>query len=380
MSQIKKSEIKRVITNSLEQLRQAMGWTQKEFADKLSVTPPTISGYLNKDNEKMPDLEFLVNLIRLEEIKNKGLNLSIDSLLSSSFDPITLIKKREGAVSEIKRSIQHHDFLGTYICYYFDQTKSSRDQGYKATRELRYGILCAYDDYEGISGNAVIRVGASFYKQSEYNDALELKKKLDGFCFEREDDTSVDERNAAIRAIFSGIGSVYHGNISFGIQHAFINIQSEVINDQALIILYSPHKRSDNAYIGGIGSVCSVAHGRSHMPTAQKIILSKYELNCSSEEIADYLSMSTAPISSTNEIESLTELYSKLYGEGSAVSAFLDENDRKAILTNRMNQLIRNYLERNFCCVGSVSDEEDVNIYSLIKKSRKEPRDGKGDK
>ena len=371
-NRVKRDNLKARVAKSLEALRSAMGWTKNEFAEKLDVAPASYSNYTNTDNDKLPDLVCLVNLCRIPDFKRKGLDLSIDTILSPHFDPVSLVRNREGTTPDIINNIKHKDFLGTYLCYFFDQTKSFHDQDFKASRDLRYGVVCFYDDYKGVTGDAIIRVYATFYKNTneEIASSTNLKNTLDAIFENKGENGNVSTRNEKIREAFSGVGNLYEGTVDFSEQHVFVNIHSDVINDQALMILPSPHKRSDMEYIGGIGCVASVAHGRSRMPTAQKIIISKYMLNCSNEEISEYLNMSTAPVASNNEAQALSEICRKLYGKDSYLTSYFDEGDRIAIITNRMNQLVRNYIEKNVCCVGSVSDEDDKKVYELIKRKR----------
>lgn len=360
-------DLKRQVAESLEKLQTAMGWTKKTFAEKIGISAPSLSKYMSPDSEQIPDLECLVNLCAISDFQKKGLELSIDALLSPNFDPVTAMRRREGKTNRPRDSIRHGDFVGCYLCYFFDQAKSTHEQDFKATRAIRYGVAAIYDDYGSLTGDAVIRVFAAFFKDPKPDEALKLKRELDTAFSLDKGGQNIAGRNNRIRDILSGVSGLYGGEVKFSEQHAFLTVHSDVHSDQALIILYAPHKRADSDYVGGIGSVTSVARGSGHMPTAQKLILSKYELGCSNEEIAEHLSMSNAPVSSGNEAKALGEICKKLYGSDGAVG-YLDENDKNAILANRMNQLVRNYIEKNVCCVGSVSEDEDRKVFDLIKR------------
>ena len=49
----------------------------------------------------------------------------------------------------------------------------------------------------------------------------------------------------------------------------------------------------------------------------------------------------------------------------------IDDGDKIAIITNRMKQLIQNYVQNHACCVGSVSEEDNDRACSLILRYKK---------
>ena len=111
--------------------------------------------------------------------------------------------------------------------------------------------------------------------------------------------------------------------------------------------------------------MASIARGRAHMPTAQKIILSKYELGCSREIISERLSLATAEIAQEHEAEAICDFCRKLYLEEN-YSMHFDEADKAALIRRRLDQLVKNYIEKNICCVGSVTEDEDKAVFKLI--------------
>lgn len=361
---VNRAEMMKQLGINLGKLRVAMGWSQAKMAEVTGVCEAAMANYIR--GTRLPCLDFLVNLCALQAIKKKGINLKIDDLLSSTFDPERAQKAKNNTIEELSDVMDHRDFIGNYLCYFYDQSKTVHDQDSKTNRELRFGILSVYDDYNCITAEKKMKAFAAFYKEADLELVVGLQKELNAIY---KDCTSVADRNEALSALYSRLDAgIYAGELSFSNQHAFVNIHSGVYSDNALMILYSPQKRTDNDYLGGIGSIASVAHGRMHMPTAQKIIVSRYELGCSFEEISDHLSMSSAPVSQTEEAMDLAEICKKLYGKNAPMAGFLDESDKTAIIETRLNQLVRNYIEKNVCCVGSVSEEEDKKVYSLIKK------------
>lgn len=359
-----RDEIAKQIGINLCKLKTTMGWTQARMAEIVGMSEPALANYLK--GKRLPYIDFLVNLCALPDVKKKGIHLKIDDFLSNSFDPERAQRAKNNTNEELPDVAEHRDFVGTYICYFYDQSKVVYDQDSKDNRELRFGILSVFDDFNCVTAEKKMKVFATFYKEEDSETVVELKKELSDIFRIGE---SIADRNEALFNFYSNLSEgVYTGEVTFSNQHAFINLQSGVYNDKALLILYSPQKRTDNDYLGGIGSITSVAHGRMHMPTAQKIIVSKYELRCSFEEIGDHLSFSSAPVSQTDESMDLAKICGRLYGEKASMGSYLDEIDKTAIVENRLNQLVRNYIEKNVCCVGSVSEDEDRKVYSLIKK------------
>ena len=43
-----------------------------------------------------------------------------------------------------------------------------------------------------------------------------------------------------------------------------------------------------------------------------------------------------------------------------------DEADKAALIRRRLDQLVKNYIEKNICCVGSVTEDEDKAVFKLI--------------
>lgn len=358
--------LKNIVGKNLKNLIDAMKWSQAAFAEETGISEPALSSYLKGNEGRLPPLDYMVGLCMNEEFKVKGLNLTLDLLISEKFNPKALIQRKYNHPAASRKEVKHGDFLGNYLCYFFDQSKPVHNQDHKLNRELRYGVVSVFDVCESLTGDVGIKAIAAFLKEEDADTAFELKRKLDSIFNYNAEEASLNSRNMAIEEAFNIDGiSAYEGAVTFSDHHTFINVQSNVHGDNALIILYSPQKRMDSDYIGGIGSVASIARGRTHMPTAQKIILSKYELGCSREIIAEKLSMSSAEIAQEHEAEAICEFCHKLYME-QGYSMQFDEADKAALIRRRLDQLVRNYVEKNICCVGSVTEDEDKAVFKLI--------------
>ena len=357
--------LKANVSKNIRELMEAMEWKQVRFAEKTGVSEPALSNYLKGDKKdgRLPPLEYLVNLCTMKEFKEKGLELTLDLLISDKFNPKALIQQRYNHPSASRHEVKHGDFLGNYLCYFFDQSKPVHNQDHKLNRELRYGVVSVFDVCESLTGDISVKAIAAFFKEGQSDQAVELKRTLDSIF---NSDVNVNSRNMAIEEAFkSDSSAAYEGDVNFSDHHTFINIHSNIYGDNALIILYSPQKKADADYIGGIGSVASIARGRTHTPTAQKIIMSKYELICSREVIAEHLLMSSTAIDQENEAEAICEFCSKLYSD-ELYSQNFDEADKAALIRRRLEQLVKNYIEKNICCVGSVTEDEDKAIFKFI--------------
>lgn len=360
---VDEAKIAKNIGENITKLCAAVEWSQAEFARRTSVSEPALSNYIK--GKRAPSIGYLANLCALEVFKGKGLDLHIDDLINDSFDPQFVIQQKKGVPIETKKKLKRSDFVGCYLCYFFDQTKPDEEQAHKATRELRYGVLSVYDDVNGVNGDVSAKAISAFFKEEEKDKAFELKKKLDELfsC-----EISINERNDLIRQTYFNTSGVYDGEVEFSDHHTFISISCNKYGDSGMIVLYSPQKKTDTEFIGGIGSVASVAHGRQHMPVAQKIIISKYELKCSPDVIAEHLNMTSVSITSDDESAELCGLCKKLYDGSFSAMSFFEDKDKEAVVSNRLNQLITNYVKKNLCCVGAVSEDDDRKVFALIKK------------
>jgi hypothetical protein len=235
---------------------------------------------------------------------------------------------------------------------------------------MRYGVLSVYDAVSASTGDRVIRAMASFFEDGDADAAISLKRTLDE-AFETHRVTS--ERNAVIASAFRREqGLLYEGSVTFSDYNVFVHIRSGDQRDNALMILYSPHYRSDSAYGGGLGSVSSVTQDEYHEPTAQKFFMTKYELNCPYEEIFETLRMARAKNSGSSESDAkaLCEFCRKVY-QDELLSRSVSESDKMSMVHGRLNQLVARNLEKNIRTVGSVSEDEDRTARKLIVQYKK---------
>lgn len=356
---VDENTLSEIIQENIKIIMNKTNLTRAQFATKTGIAPPTLTSYLNPKESKIPPVAFLMNICLIDEVRQLWPELTVNDLISPDFDAII-----SAAGTSAKKSA-HDGFIGAYDCYFFDQSKPVTERESLTSRDLRFGVIAVFDDDGKRTGETSYEVLAKFFKLSEREDAVLLKNKIEG-CFEGSTDKA-SERNAKLRDCFRREPGAYEGSVNFSETHAFLSLTGKAFNDTAMMVFYVPQKRLDQSYVGGLGAVCSVTHGRNHMPAAQKIILSKSRLHCSDAVIAKHLSLSSASIELGSQAKLLTEICTKLFGSGTQLS-FLDDSDKSAIVTGRLNQLVTDYIQNSIFSVGTVSLDEDMQVYNLIKK------------
>ena len=79
----------RNVGKNISELIEAMEWTQAKFAERTGISEPALSNYRKGDKTggRLPPLDFLVSLCTMQEFKDKGLELTLDLLVSEKFNP-----------------------------------------------------------------------------------------------------------------------------------------------------------------------------------------------------------------------------------------------------------------------------------------------------
>ena len=362
------SALMKVIGNNLVKIKQTANWTQAKIAELTGYSAPVVGYYLK--GTRMPGVSFLLKFCEAVRRENESISLNINDLVSDTFDPESAIKQIDDAEQELTAKREYTDMAGVYLCYYFDQARPPYDGTARNMRKLCCGVMVIFDEYNGMNTEPTMMVYASFYPQESMDEALAVKKDLESIV---RSNAKLRDRNAKLQEYYErwqNGANVYSGRVSFSTRHAFVYITSPSLGDGALIALYRANNR-EAGYCGGLGSVASVAQGQRQMPAAQKIMISKYELPCDKTEIASHLGMEPSKLIPDTEATAVAEMCQKLYRSDDAITNSLDDGDKIAIITNRMKQLIQNYVQNHACCVGSVSEEDNDRACSLILRYKK---------
>ena len=161
------------------------------------------------------------------------------------------------------------------------------------------------------------------------------------------------------------LGNYYKGDLKTTDQSIFIDLYSKFKGDQCYIILNNPPSNSN--YIGGVGTLNTVARGREHNPCIQFIILSKKLIDKPDGEIYECLKFDDVNVNFDYAIKDLISLFKRLYVEKNEISLSLAENQKTAIVQNKLEYHFNEILEANVFRFAKISNREDDLIYKLIK-------------
>ena len=131
------------------------------------------------------------------------------------------------------------------------------------------------------------------------------------------------------------------------------------------MIFNNPPSKSN--YIGGVGTVNTVARGREHNPCVEFIIISKKIIDKPDGEIYELLKFENYNVNMDYAIKDLVELFKRLYVEQNELSTSLAENQKLAIVQNKLEYHFNDILEANVFRFAKISNKEDDMFYKIIK-------------
>ena len=346
-----------LIGSNIRKLVDLSGMTNARFAAKIDTDSGTLSNYISAAR-KVP-LYILTRICKLPDLKDMGVNITLDTFINEDFNP-------HGIAHGPKQSDSHKDLSGAFMVYFYDQTKAPNAvYDFKKSRPLRCGVISIVPSVHPLSGDTIYKSFGLFFNEANTYKALELKKELDPIF----NSSEVKDQYKLVSEKYNDNTSTYYGSVTFSEAHAFVQLESETHNDKGFCILNSPKKKSTENYLGGLGCLCSISHG-AHTPSIQKIVFSRFPLGCSSEKIGSLLGMEPVKIEMADEAYAIRDMAKKLVTETGGIVDYMSDSDKDAILENRLNQLVTNYIKKNICSVGSISPDEDKEVYELIKKYR----------
>jgi hypothetical protein len=120
-------------------------------------------------------------------------------------------------------------------------------------------------------------------------------------------------------------------------------------------------------YIGGVGTVNTVARGREHNPCIEFIIMSKKLIDKPDGEIYQCLRFDDYNVNFDYAIKDLIELFKRLFVEQNEISSALTENQKLAIIKNKLEYQFDEILEANVFRFAKVSNKEDDKIFDLLR-------------
>ena len=303
-------------------------YTQKSIADKTGFSQSSINNYLAGSSE--PSIQFLIAL------KN-AFGISVENFLFSDFD--------------IAFDVSYDKFIGNYLIYYYNNNSYKGEVHTNISSTLNYGVLSIFKNN---NLDSAVKVLATFVK--DRGGAIKLLKSL-------------NSENVSIEEIYSKCGNKYSGEISLNEQSIFVDLNDFENGDKCSIILSNPPSKKD--YIGGVGTVNSIARGREHNPCVQFLILSKTLIDALDGELYNLLKFSDYGVNMDYAIKDIIDLFKRLYAENNELSLELTDNQKQAIVKNKLEYYFNDILEANSFRFAKVSNKEDDTIYKLIKEGIK---------
>ena len=301
-------------------------YTQKYIADMTGFSQSSINNYLSKSSE--PSIQFLISL------KN-AFGICIDDFLFGDI-----------SVSEVRSNKR---FAGNYIVYYYNNPSYKGEVHTNLSNTLNYGVVSILDSQDMKNGYSAY---GTFYKNR--SEAIKLLKKLNST-------TNSDE----IRSLHEEYGNFYKGHFGYTEQSLFIDLKNNENDDQSFMIFNNPHSTLE--YIGGAGTVNSVSRGREQNPCIEFLIMSKNLIDKPDGEIYELLKFDDYVINFDYAIKDTIDLFKRLFVENNEISTSLNENQKIALVKNKVEYHLNDILSANAFRFAKISNKDDDKIFKLIK-------------
>ena len=298
--------------------------TQKQIALKTGFSQSSINNYLTKTSE--PSIQFLIAL------KN-AFGICIDDFLFSEI--------------ETENQENYDRYLGNYLVYYYNNNSYKGEVHTNLSSTLNYGVISVVKK----RGNEVVVYGV-FMKDKL--DAIKILKQC-----------NMASSSEEIINLHRESQNYYKGNITTTRQSIFFDLNNRFNGDKCYLIFNNPPTNS--SYIGGVGTVNTMARGREHNPCVQFIILSKKLIDRPDGEIYNCLKFDNINVNLDYAIKDMVELFKRLYSEKNEIASTLTENQKMAILQNKIEYHFDEILEANVFRFAKITNKEDDLFYKLIK-------------
>lgn len=300
-------------------------YTQKYIADCTGFSQSSINNYLTKNSE--PSIQFLIAL------KN-AFGICLDDFLFSDID--------------VSNEVSYDRFIGNYIVYYYNNNSYKGEVHVNLSNTLNYGVISVLKE-KSLDKNVVVY--ATFVKSR--SEATKILKEVNKTSSEK------------IKNIYESTNNMYRGGISTTEQTIFIDLANNTNGDQSFIILNNPPTK--NEYVGGVGTVNSVARGREHNPCVQFIIMSKKLIDKPDGEIYECLKFDDYTVNLEFAVKDVVDLFKRLYMDKNDISTTLTEVQKNAIIQNKLEYHFNDTIQANMFRFAKISNKEDDKIFKLIK-------------
>ena len=301
-------------------------YTQKYIAEKTGFSQSSINNYLTKSSE--PSIQFLIAL------KN-SFGICIDDFLFAEIE------------TETQECFDR--FVGNYLVYYYNNNSYKGEVHTNLTNTLNYGVISIIKETE-LSKNVLVY--GAFMKDK--TDAIKILKQCNAA-------TTIEE----VKNVHRTSNNYYKGKLNTTRQSIYFDLYNRFNGDQCYMIFNNPP--SNTKYIGGVGTVNTMARGREHNPCVQFIIMFKKLIDKPDGEIYDCLKFDDINVNLDYAIKDMVELFKRLFAEKNEIASNLTENQKIAILQNKIEYHFNEILEANVFRFAKISNKEDDVIYKLIK-------------
>lgn len=301
-------------------------YTQKRIADMTGFSQSSINNYLTKFSE--PSIQFLIAL------KN-AFGINIDDFLFSDID--------------ISEEISCDRFIGNYIVYYYNNNSYKGEVHTNISNTLNYGVISIVKEKE-LDKN--VAVYGTFFKSKA--DTVRMLRELN----------SAVDTNALVE-IHKSQKNMYKGDIQLTEQSIFIDLYNSNNGDKTYMIFNNPPSIAN--YIGGVGTINTVARGREHNPCVQFLIMSKKLIDKPDGEIYECLKFDDYSVNLDFAVKDMIDLFKRLFADNNEISANLTENQKSAIIQNKLEYHFNEILDANVFRFAKISNKEDDMVYKLIR-------------
>lgn len=280
-----------------------------------------------KDGAQTPSFKFLFNV-------NKYFKFTCDQFL---FDKLSEIDKVSYQPVEEDALVDHKtEYEGLYQIYYFDKAqlkgRGSRDHA----RALKSGVMLVMRKI----GSNVFAVKTIVDMNKDHADALfaELywngssKRSLSGIDQKLDRDMKFNH--------------MCEGELELSRKHIYVSMKSRRTREQWKLVFHRPEDETSDQYLGGLGTMLSVA---STMQQMQLIALSGSSLDVSDQELADKLIVKYPSLTVTEYVDELAEFTKKIYApQNSGADALgLTEGQKQMLVANYIDTALNETMEKN---------------------------------
>ena len=324
--------------------------SQKDFAEKMEIAPPTLVKILKSG--QIPGIyPFFYNL-------EKETPYTMSEILSTDIT----VKDEESFSRDVSKE-QADKLCGLYCFYYYDTAAFKGRDNKEAKEALNSGLLLIYRNKANKEYACIAQFGMKVKEMREKFLTLGGGKISTV--------TSLD--NTAIKMKSYSSVHLYQGTVKITSGHVYLTLDYGE-KDHAFIILHRPDG-TGKYYIGGLGAMVSTSKGRTSFPCMQTLGVSRFNMDISEEEIARKLLLGYPSIKPGDKCEPMLKLIKQLYQKrleydniSENFEMELSDVYRESLIQGEVTRLINSVVESNVFRTFKISYIDDDEWYHFVKK------------